>query len=39
MRSEDWLTELLKREIDENSPTNDDVIINHVHSEYTYKKE
>ena len=38
MRSKDWLTQSLKREINENSPTNDDVIINHVHSEYTYKK-
>ena len=39
MLSKDWLTQSLKREINENSPTNDDVIINHVHSEYTYKKE
>lgn len=39
MRSEYWLTESLKRNINENSPSDDDVIINNVHSEYTYKKE
>ena len=38
MRIKDWLTESLKREIIVNPPTDDDVIINHVHSEYTYKK-
>ena len=39
MRSKDWLTPSLKHEINEHSPTNDDVIINHVHKEYAYKKE
>ena len=39
MRSKDWLTESLKREINENLPTDDDVIINHANSGFAYKKE
>ena len=39
MSSKNWITESLERKISENFPTDDDVIMNHATTKFTYKNE